>query len=84
MKKLRDALKDMEGQQVDIYTKHYLFDDQHIESSNFIPIIDLGVGFKHKNQNIYIKNEEIETYDVKDDRIIFHGNGFTIMVVKRA
>lgn len=84
MKKIKDALEDMKGQHVDIYTKHYLFDDQHIESINFIPITDIGIGFKHKDQKIYIKNDEIETYDAKENKVIVHGKGFTIMVEKRA
>ena len=84
MMKIKDALEDMKGKHVDIYTKHYLFDDQHIKSSNFIPITDIGIGFKHKEQKIYIKNNEIESYDVKNDRIIINSKGFTIMVVKKA
>ena len=84
MIKIKDALEDMKGQHVDIYTKHYLFDDQRIKSSNFIPITDIGIGFKHKGQYIYIKNDEIEAYDIKEDRIIINGKGFTIMVVKNA
>jgi len=84
MIKIKDALEDMKGQHVDIYTKHYLFDDQHIKSSNFIPITDIGIGFKHKNQKIYIKYDEIESYDIKDDRIIINGNNFIIMVLKTA
>lgn len=84
MKKIKDALEDMKGKQVDIYTKHYLFDNQHIKSSNFIPITDLGIGFKHKNQNIYIKENEVESYDVREDRIIINGKHFIIMVVKTA
>lgn len=84
MIKIKDALEDMKGHHVDIYTKHCLFDDQHIKSSNFIPVTDIGIGFKHKDQYIYIKNDEVETYDVKNDRIIVYGKGFSIMVVKKA
>lgn len=83
MKNIKDALENMGGEQVDIYTKHYLFDGQHIESQSFLPITDIGVGFKYKNQKIYIKYDEIESYNVKADRIIINGKGFIIMIVKR-
>ena len=84
MTKIKDALEDMKGQHVDIYTKHYLFDSQYIKSSNFIPVTDIGIGFKHKDQKIYIKKDEIESYNIKEDRIIINGNNFIIMVIKKA
>lgn len=84
MMNIKDALENMKGKCVDIYTKHCLFDDQHIKSENFIPITDIGFGFKYRNQNIYMKHNEVEIYDIKEDRLIISGNGFTIMVVKKA
>lgn len=81
---LKDALNIMKGKHIDIYTEHNLFDDQHIEVLNFIPITDRGIGFKHGKQNIYIEETEIKSYSIEGNRISINGERLIITMVKRA
>lgn len=82
MKRIKCELENMKGKHVDIYTRHYLFDSQNLEAEAFIPITDIGIGFQYGNQNIYIKENEVESYDIKEDRIIINGKEMIMMFIK--
>ena len=72
----------MKGKHVDIYTRNYLFDSQNLEAEAFIRITDIGIGVQYGNQNIYIKENEVESYDIKEDRIIINGKEMVMMFIK--
>ena len=82
MKRIKCELENMKGKHVNIYTRHYLFDSQNLEAEAFIPITDIGIGFQYGNQNIYIKENEVESYDIKEDRIIINGKEMVMMFIK--
>lgn len=82
MKRIKCELENMKGKHVDIYTRHYLFDSQNLEAEAFIPITDIGIGFQCGDQKIYIKENEVESYDIKEDRIIINGQEMVMMFIK--
>ena len=61
---------------------HYLFDNQNLETKAFIPVTDVGIGFQYGDQKIYIKENEVESYDIKEDRIIINGKEMVMMFIK--
>lgn len=82
MKRIKCELENMKGKHVDIYTRHYLFDSQNLETKAFIPVTDVGMGFQYGDQKIYIKGNEVESYDIKEDRIIINGKEMVMMFIK--
>lgn len=86
MVNLKEALEQMRGEYVDIYTKHRLFDDQHIRMK-FDPETEIGFGFHCKGQTIYIRDDDIIEYEIQyssDCKVIINGNDMTIKIIKRA
>lgn len=83
MIKLTDALENMKGECVDIYTKHRLFGDQHIQTK-FYPETEIGFGFHCKGQVICITDKDYIGYSIGRDMIIIYGNNMNIKIIKRA
>jgi hypothetical protein len=80
MRQLIDALKEIEGENTDIYTEHKLFDKQHIQMK-FVPETEAGWGFRVYGQAIYIDKDDVVSYEVDDGRIIINGNRMTIKII---
>lgn len=80
MRQLIDALKEIEGENTDIYTNHKLFGGQHIQMK-FVPEIEAGWGFRVHGQAIYIDKDDVVSYEVDDGRIIINGNRMTIKII---
>lgn len=78
MRQLVNALKELKGKHVHISTAHGLFGHQCIEME-FDPETELGVGFRCKGQSIYITDDELVSYSIKDDEIWFES---ALMCVK--
>lgn len=83
MRQLIDALKEIEGENTDIYTEHKLFDKQHIQMK-FVPETEAGWGFCVYGQAIYIDKDDVVSYEVDDGRIIINGNRMTIKIISRS
>lgn len=80
MREIIEALKGMEGEMVDIYTRHKLFDKQHIQMK-FVPETEVGWGFRVYGQAIYIDKDDVVSYEVDDGRIVINGNRMTIKII---
>lgn len=80
MRQLIDALKEIKGKNVDIYTEHKLFDKQHIQMK-FVPETEAGWGFRVYGQAIYIDKDDVVSYEVDDGRIVINGNRMTIKII---
>ena len=83
MRQLIDALKEIEGENTDIYTSHKLFGGQHIQMK-FVPEIEAGWGFRVRGQAIYINKDEVVSYEVGNRDIIINGNMMTIKIVSNS
>lgn len=83
MRQLIDALKEIEGENTDIYTSHKLFGGQHIQMK-FVPEIEAGWGFRVHGQAIYIDKDDVVSYEVDDGMIIINGNRMTIKIISRS
>lgn len=83
MRQLIDALKEIEGENVDIYTSHKLFGWQHIQMK-FVPETEAGWGFRVRGQAIYINKDEVVSYEVGNRDIIINGNMMTIKIVSNS
>lgn len=83
MRQLIDALKEIEGENTDIYTNHKLFGGQHIQMK-FVPETEAGWGFRVSGQAIYIDKDDVVSYEVDDGRIIINGNRMTIKIISRS
>lgn len=81
MVELIEALEAIRGREVDIYTRHKLFGDQHIQV-RFSPETEVGLGFRCNEQIIYINEDDIIDYIVSNGEIIINGNMMTIKIVK--
>ena len=81
MRQLIKALKEIEGANVDIHTEHNLFGKQHIQMK-FVPETEIGLGFRCKEQIIYIDKGDIVSYQIGSDQIIINGNTMCIKIVK--
>ena len=79
--KIVEALKEIIGQEVKIYTEHKLFGTQQIEME-FEPEIELGIGFRCKGQAIYIDENDIVEYKINDNDMIINGTLMSIRIVK--
>ena len=81
--KIVEALKETIGQEVEIYTEHKLFGKQKIEME-FEPETELGVGFRCKDQAIYIDENEIVGYKINDNEIVIDGALMSIHIINKA
>ena len=63
--KLKQVLKEIKGQKINIHTQHKLFGKDNIKCDKFIPIIENGAGFQIGDQKIYIKYNDIISYEIK-------------------
>ena len=79
--KIVEALKEIIGQEVKIYTEHKLFGRQQIEIE-FEPEMELGIGFHCKDQSIYIDENDIVEYEINENEIIINGTLMSIHIVK--
>ena len=68
---------------VDIHTEHNLFGKQHIQMK-FVPETEIGLGFRCKEQIIYIDNDNLVDYYVENDKVIINGKMMSIKIVKRS
>lgn len=80
MRQLIDALRETQGQDVNIYTKHKLFGDQHLRIK-FKPEVEVGIGFHYKEQAIYIDSSEIVDYRIENDKIVINGEMMSMTIV---
>lgn len=79
--KIVEALNKTIGQRVKIYTGHKLFGKQQIEME-FEPETELGVGFRCREQVIYIDNDDIISYKISKNDIVINGTLMNIHIVK--
>ena len=79
--KIVEALKETIGQEVRIYTDHKLFGAQQIEME-FEPEMELGVGFRCKEQAIYIDENDIVGYKIDSNEIVINGSLMSICIMK--
>lgn len=82
MRQLIDALKEMKGKDVEIYTEHKLFDKQHIQMK-FVPETEAGWGFRVHGQAICIDKDDIVSYEVENGKIVINGSRMTIKIISR-
>lgn len=80
MRQLIDALKEIKGKNVDIYTEHKLFDKQHIQMK-FVPETEAGWGFRVYGQAICIDKDDIVSYEIENGKIIINGSKMTIKII---
>lgn len=83
MRQLIDALKEIKGENVDIYTSHKLFGEQHIQMK-FVPETEAGWGFRVRGQAIYIDKDDVVSYEVGNGDVIINGNMMTIKIVSNS
>ena len=81
MRQIIDALKDLKGKYVDVYIEHKIFGNQHIKVE-FDPEIEKGLGFRCKDQVIYVDKGEYVNGYVKDDIIFINGTLMSITIIK--
>ncbi len=79
MVELIEALEAIRGREVDIYTEHMLFENQHIKGK-FVPESNIGFGFRFNGQTIYINEDDVVDYVIKNKEIIINGNMMTIKI----
>jgi hypothetical protein len=80
MRQLIEALKEIKGKCVDIYTEHMLFGKQHIQMK-FDPETEIGFGFRTQNQVIYIDKNDVASYEADDKNVTINGNMMSIKIV---
>lgn len=83
MRQLIDALKEIEGENTDIYTEHKLFDKQHIQMK-FVPETEAGWGFRVYGQAICIDKDDIVSYEIENGKIIVNGSKMTIKIISNS
>ena len=81
MRQVIEALNDIKGKNVNIYTNHKLFGNQHIKMK-FEPETVIGLGFRCGEQVICIDKNEIVDFFVEDGKIVINGKLMTITIVK--
>lgn len=81
MRQLIEALSEIKGQDVNIYTEHKIFGVQHLKVK-FEPEIEVGFGFHYKEQVIYIGYDEIIDYSIREEKIIINGDMMKISIIK--
>lgn len=80
MRDLMWALENIRGKSVNIYTKHKLFGDQHIQTK-FIPEIKKGFGFCGVENSVYIRQNEMIDYNIKDNEIVINGANMEMKII---
>jgi hypothetical protein len=83
MRQLIDALKEIKGKNVDIYTEHKLFDKQHIQMK-FVPETEAGWGFRVYGQAVCIDKDDIVSYEIENGKIIVNGSKMTIKIISNS
>lgn len=83
MRQLIDALKEIEGENVNIYTEHKLFGKQHIQMK-FVPETEVGWGFRVRGQAIYIDKDDVVSYDINNGKVEIKGKMMTIKIIPRS
>lgn len=83
MRQLIDALKEIEGANVDIHTEHKLFGKQHIQMK-FIPETEAGWGFRARGQAIYINKDDVVSYDINNRKVEIKGKMMSIKIILRS
>lgn len=81
MGQIIEALKGLRGKNVNIYTDHKLFGKQHIQMK-FEPETEIGLGFRCKEQVIYINNNDIINYCIEGNKIIINGKLMRISIIE--
>ena len=82
MEKLKKALKEFEGKCVDIHVRHILFGEQKIKIKKFIPVVEAGVGFKCRNQEVYIPHNQVKEYHIEGLNVTINGFNNAISILK--
>ena len=82
MREIIEALNEIMGQEVRIYTDHQLFGRQQIEME-FEPETELGIGFRCKGQAIYIDENDIVGHKINDNEIVIDGVLMSIHIIKK-
>lgn len=80
MREIIEALNKLKGKAVDIYTEHKLFGKQHIQM-DLEPETEIGLGFRCRDQVIYIDTDDVVDYCVGDNKITINGSRMSISVV---
>ena len=80
MRQLIEALKKIQGRQVDIYTEHKLFGSQHIQMA-FEPETEIGFGLRFKEQIIYIDKDKVRDWCVEDSQIRINSDLMQIIII---
>lgn len=80
MRELIEVLNTLKGKYVNIYTSHKLFGPQHVEME-FEPETEVGIGFRCRDQVIYIDKEDIVDYQIDDNVVTITGKMMHIRVV---
>ena len=81
MRQIIKALNDIKGKDVNIYTNHKIFGKQHIKME-FEPETEIGVGFRCRDQVIYMDNNEIVDFSIEDGKVIINGEMMSIIIVE--
>lgn len=81
MRQIIEALTEISGKYVDIYTEHKIFGQQHLQME-FVPEVELGLGFRCKGQAIYIDTDDVIDYCIGDKEIIIKGKLMSIKIVR--
>ena len=81
MREIIEILNKTKGENVTIHTIHKLFGEQHIKME-FCPETENGLGFRCREQLIYIEYNDIVDWAIKDDGIIINGEIMQIVIKK--
>lgn len=84
MERLKKTLRELEGECVDIYVQHALFGEQNVRIKKFIPVTDAGVGFRCRNQEVYIPYDQVSGYQIENNKTIISGHNRVISILKNA
>ena len=76
-----EELNKIKGQDVKIYIDHKLFGKQQIKMV-FDPETELGIGFRCKNQSIYINEADIVDCEINEYSVIINGDLMCIRIEK--
>ena len=82
MEKLKKALEELEGKCVDIHVQHTFFGEQNVKIKKFIPVTDVGIGFKCRNQEVYIPHDQVKDYKIEKYMITINGFNRAISIWK--
>lgn len=80
MNELIVELNKIKNCEVDIFTYHIFFGEQHIKAK-FLPYVNNGIGFYFKDQKIYIKHDEFIGWSKKNNSININGKKMNIIII---